>query len=327
VILVVGATGQLGSLVVGELRRQCHPVRAMVRPPDLARDLVDVGAELVSADLLRPETLDDALRGVRAVVATANAIAPTHRGDSHQGLARGYAELIARASAAGVERFVYASVPETPLDGTVPLIRAKRAVEQQLAASGMSHASVHMPPFTEVWLALAGSSIPLRGEPRATVARAYPFLRRFRVLTGRSIERRGVMVVPGSASTRNAFLSVHDAARVLAALVDSTELSGVVDVGGPEVLTWTEVARIYGEILGRPVRVRTTPVAVLTVGQRALARVAPSASNVLGLNRLLGTAETPWDTAAVTRRLGVHPLRTVEQVLREKAELPAEPTR
>jgi uncharacterized protein YbjT (DUF2867 family) len=323
VILVVGATGQLGSLVVRELGRQGRPVRAMVRPPDSGRDLAEAGAELVTADLLRPETLDDALRGVRSVVATANVIVPTRRGDTHQGLARGYAELIERARAAGVGRFVYASVPETPLDDAVPLIRAKRAVEEQLAASGMSSVSVRMPPFAEVWLALAGSSIPLRGEPRATVARPYRLLRGFRGLTGRTVERRGLMVVPGTASIRNAFLSVHDAARVMAALVDADELTGQLDVGGPEVLTWTDVARIFGDVLGRPVRVRTTPVGVFTAGQRLLARVAPSASGVMGLNRLIATAETPWDTTEVTRRLGVHPLTTVEQVLREKAALPA----
>ena len=88
------------------------------------------------------------------------------------------------------------------------------------------------------------------------------------------------------------------------------------------MLTWTDVARIFGEVLGRPVRIRTTPVAVFMAGQRLLAGVAPSASNVMGLNRLLATSETPWDTTDAARRLGVHPLTTVEQVLREKAALP-----
>ena len=149
-ILVVGATGQLGSLIVRELGRQGRPVRAIVRPPDAGRDLAEAGAELVTADLLRPDTLDDALRGVRAVIATANVVAPTHREDSHTGLSHGYAELITRARAAGVERFVYASVPETPLDDVVPMVQAKRRVEEQLAASGMSWVAVRMPPFTEV---------------------------------------------------------------------------------------------------------------------------------------------------------------------------------
>jgi uncharacterized protein YbjT (DUF2867 family) len=324
VILVVGATGHLGSLVVRELARQGHPVRAMVRPPDPARDLVKAGAELISADLLLPETLDDALRGVRAVVATASVIAPARRGENDEGLVRGYATLIDRARAAGVQRVVHASVPETPLDDGVPMVRGKREVEQLLADSGISYATVRMPPFPEVWLALAGSSIPVRGEPRAIVTRSYPFLRRFRRLTGTTVERRGLMLVPGSASIRNAFLSVHDAARLMAALVDATDISGAVDIGGPEVLTWTDVARLFGQVIGRPVRVLTTPVGVYTAGQRALARLAPSASNVLGLHRVLGTAETPWDTSEVTRRLGVHPLRTVEQVLREKAALPAD---
>src|SRR4051794_3429650 len=56
-ILVVGATGQLGSLVVRTLRDQAQPVRAMVR--DLpADDLSATGAELVRADLTEPRTLD-----------------------------------------------------------------------------------------------------------------------------------------------------------------------------------------------------------------------------------------------------------------------------
>ena len=59
------------------------------------------------------------------------------------------------------------------------------------------------------------------------------------------------------------------------------------------------------------------------MGADLLARVAPSAATVMGLNRLLATSETRWDTADVARRLGVHPLKTVEQVLREKARLPA----
>jgi uncharacterized protein YbjT (DUF2867 family) len=32
------------------------------------------------------------------------------------------------------------------------MIRAKRRVEELLAASGMSWVAVRMPPFTEVWL-------------------------------------------------------------------------------------------------------------------------------------------------------------------------------
>src|SRR5688572_24323236 len=82
VILVVGATGQVGSLVVRQLRGAGVPVQAMVRDPASATDLAATGAELAIGDLCRPETLDAALDGVTAVVATANAVAPVRAGDT-----------------------------------------------------------------------------------------------------------------------------------------------------------------------------------------------------------------------------------------------------
>jgi uncharacterized protein YbjT (DUF2867 family) len=320
-ILVVGATGQLGSLVVHTLRDQSAPVRAMVRDPSAADDLAATGADLVRADLTAPETLDAALEGVTAVVATANVAAPTRRTDSSAALDAGYAELVARAERSGVSRFVLASVPETPIDDDVPVARSKRRTERLLAATALSWVSVQMPPFTEVWLALVGSEIPLRGETRATLARAYPTLRRFRRISGSTVEDLGLMVVPGPATARQAFLSVHDAARVLAAAAVTDTVSGAVEVGGPESLSWADVAEIYGRVLGRRVRVVGQPAALFGVLQRLLAPVAPSLAGIMALNRLMAVSESDWDTTAVTDRLGVHELRTVEQVLQEKAAL------
>jgi uncharacterized protein YbjT (DUF2867 family) len=322
VILVVGATGQLGSLVVRRLRADGQRVRAMVRDPASATDLAATGAELAVADLGRPGTLDGALAGVEAVVATANAVAPIRRSDSAAVVDVGYSELVSRAERAGVRRFVLASVPETPLDQAVPVARSKRRTEQLLAASGLSWLSLRMPPFSEVWLALVGSEIPLRGEQRTTLGRAYPTLRRFRRATGRTIERRGLMVVPGPPSARQAFLSVHDAAAGLAAAVLRDSGEGPVDLGGPESLSWVDVARIYEGVLGRRVRVVSQPAGLFAAGQRVLAPVAPALAGVLGLNRLIATSQTDWDTAHTAARLRLERMRTVEEILREKAALP-----
>ena len=321
-ILVVGATGQLGSLVVRRLRAEGEQVRAMVRDPASATDLEATGAELAVADLGRPGTLDGALEGVDAVVATANAIAPIRRTDSAAIVDAGYAELVRRAERAGVRRFVLASVPETPLDQNVPVARSKRRTEQLLAASVLSWLSLRMPPFSEIWLALVGSEIPLRGEDRTTLTRAYPTLRRFRRVTGRTIDRHGVMVVPGPPSARQAFLSVHDAAAGLAGAVREGTGEGPVDLGGPESLSWTDVADIYARILGRRVRVVSQPAGLFAVGQRVLTPVAPALAGVMGLNRLIATSETDWDTSHTAARLGLDRLRTVEEILREKAALP-----
>ena len=321
-ILVVGASGQLGTLVVQQLRKQGRPVRALVRSGRGVDALT--GAELVHGDLREPAGLDAALDGVDAVVATANAVAPTRRGDSAAALARGYAGLVDRAAAGGVRRFVLASVQPSELDETVPDLRLKRVVERRLAGTGLSHLSVRLAPFTEVWLAMVGSSIPDRGEINSTLRRPYPFLARFRRATGRSIEDRGRLVAPGPADGRQAFVSVHDAADVLVAAIDAP-LAGAVDVGGPEVLTWTDVAGEYERVLGRPVRVVSVPAGVFRLARAALAPFAPAAANVMGLNLFMATDDTAWDTASTTAALGVGPLRTVRQVLAEKAALPAAP--
>jgi uncharacterized protein YbjT (DUF2867 family) len=130
------------------------------------------------------------------------------------------------------------------------------------------------------------------------------------------------MVVPGPGSARQAFLSVHDAAAGLAAAVQPETGDGPIDLGGPEALSWTDVAAIYERVVGRRVRVVSQPAGVFAVGQRVLAPVAPALAGVMGLNRLIATSETDWDTSDTAARLGLLPLSTVEEILRTKAALP-----
>jgi len=69
IILVVGATGSIGHLVVEEAIRQGHTVRALVRTASKARQLPQ-DAEVVAGDVTRPETLPAAVTGVDAIVFT-----------------------------------------------------------------------------------------------------------------------------------------------------------------------------------------------------------------------------------------------------------------
>jgi len=68
-VLVVGATGSIGRLVVAEALRQGHAVRALVRNAARASGLPPQ-AQLVVGDLTRAETLATAVEGIDAVVFT-----------------------------------------------------------------------------------------------------------------------------------------------------------------------------------------------------------------------------------------------------------------
>ncbi len=69
-IVITGATGQLGRLVIAELLKT-HPASdlvAAVRSPEKARDLAALGVEVRQADYRQPATLDIALRGAEKLL-------------------------------------------------------------------------------------------------------------------------------------------------------------------------------------------------------------------------------------------------------------------
>jgi nucleoside-diphosphate-sugar epimerase len=108
-ILVTGATGRVGSRFVPRLLQQAQPVRILARDPVRAEPLGRLGAEVAIGDLRDSGTLEEALKGVGAVV---------HLGAAFRGVAAEEAvtvnhtatvELAQSALRAGVSRFVYAS--------------------------------------------------------------------------------------------------------------------------------------------------------------------------------------------------------------------------
>jgi hypothetical protein len=112
-------------------------------------------------------------------------------------------------------------------------------------------------------------------------------------------------------------------ARACAEVVERPDLAGQdLEVGGPEVLTWTGVADEFGRVVGRRVRTVSTPGAVYGVMAKALAPFAPVPSATMGLNQMVAVMETPWspggggllDPAAMT---------TVRAFLEGKARLSA----
>jgi uncharacterized protein YbjT (DUF2867 family) len=124
-IVVTGATGNVGREVVGALARAGQPVRAVSRSAPRSGAWPDA-VETATGDLDRPATLADALAGARAVF-----------------LLSGYADmpgLLSVAAAAGVERVVLlssSSVPSGDMDNAVAAyhILSERAVRD----SGLAH--------------------------------------------------------------------------------------------------------------------------------------------------------------------------------------------
>jgi uncharacterized protein YbjT (DUF2867 family) len=323
VIMVVGGNGQLGAACCEEFRRRGHDVRATVRDPRRAGHLEGSGVEIVLLDVTDAARRRGALEGVDVLILTANAVAP-RAGDDPAAFDSGLSALVDEAVSAGVGVFVLPSVPPSVLDEQVPPMLAKRKLEDQLVRGPAVSWVLRLPPFMEAWFALAGSSLPLRGEPNATVGRPSPFLRRFRSVTGSLVEDRGLMLVPGPPSNRHAFISVRDAARacVEAALRGAPSPAAPLEVGGPEILSWQQVADLYSEVLRRPVRVLSTPAPVYRTAARLLAPIAPVPSQTMAMNLYMAGTESAYSSAG-GGLIDPATMTTAAEFLKGKAAMPA----
>src|ERR671930_35195 len=82
-ILVCGASGELGGRIVRRLRASGAPVRALVRPRFDATALSEMGVELTQGDFRDSESLRRAVAGVTTVVSTVTVIAHLGGRDAH----------------------------------------------------------------------------------------------------------------------------------------------------------------------------------------------------------------------------------------------------
>jgi uncharacterized protein YbjT (DUF2867 family) len=130
------------------------------------------------------------------------------------------------------------------------------------------------------------------------------------------------MLVSGSPDNRHAFIAVRDAAVACAAAVDREQLDGqAVNVAGPEVLTWRQVAETLSRLLHRRVRILSTPGAVFAGAAALLRPVAEAPSATMALNRYMAAVESPWPDpgGGLVEPAG---MTTVEEYLTEKLALP-----
>ena len=324
--LVVGATGQLGTAVVHELRRSPHEPLAFVRPGSSFSHLAAAGVELAFGDLRDDASVRAAVRGVDAVIATASVVFPRGRASFADDEGRGYRNLIAACEGAGVGQLVFVSNHAPYIDPyleRVPSLRLKREIEHRLEDGSVPYTIFRSAPFMDDYFALIGSDIPLRGAQNATLDRPFWFSRRYVQRTARLIERYGIASIPGGVHARNAFIALDDVARFLVnALGHEAARNTLQVIGGPENMSWQEVVDLYAQLLGRPVRAMPSSPASNRIGAALLRRLSPSAANQLGLLWVLSESENVVDEPAAVARLFDVELTTARSFLEAKLALP-----
>jgi uncharacterized protein YbjT (DUF2867 family) len=234
-VLVFGASGYVGTHLVPSLAARGLTVRAVARRRTVLEARGWPGVELVQADALAPDTLGPALDGIDVAYYLVHSMAA---GRDFPRLDReAAANFRDAAERAGVRRIVY-------LGGLQPA----------------GEASTHLASRGETGAILRQGTVPVT-EVRAGVIIG-PGSAAFEVIRD-LVFHLPAMVTPRWVHSRSQPIALDDVLEYLVRLPGIPEAEGAVyDVGGPEVLTYAQMMRQFGGLVGR--RPLILPVPLLT---------------------------------------------------------------
>ena len=236
-ILVTGATGYVGGRLIPRLLDAGYIVRAMVRDPSRlqGRSWIDQ-VEIYKGDVLQPETLFPALEGVDvAYYLIHSMMAGT---GFHQRDQRAAHSFAAAAKKGEVRKIIYLGGLGDPNADLSDHLRSR-----QQTGTALQSAGVHVLEFRAGVIVGAGSAS----------------FEMIRYLT----ERVPIMISPRWVYTRTQPISIGNILDYLTAAVEfPLDDHQVVEIGGPQVLSYEDMLRGYARIRG--LRRAILPVPILT---------------------------------------------------------------
>ena len=285
-VLVAGANGQLGSVIVRKLAAAGVPVRALGRNAQKLEALRAHGVEIAPVDMRDLAALTEACRGAGQIVSTANnnlgkgATSPTKVDlSAHQ-------NLCAAARNAGVRRLLYVSAHGIDQFSPVDIFRIKWYIEDAIKRSGVPYVILRPTAFMDVWVDQ---------------------------IIADAIRKKGVATIFGPGTATANYIAVDDVAEFVVKILAREEVvNEVIDIGGPSTASMNDLTTMVEKQLGRAEKRRHVPVFAMKLFPPLVGLFDELAARMmtLGYFATMDRAFPGWKKAA--DRFGVQP-RTVEE--------------
>jgi uncharacterized protein YbjT (DUF2867 family) len=236
-ILVIGATGMVGSKICHQLTIKGQSVKAMIRAtsdPVKRKKLEYLGVQTLQGDLRDSSTFDQALEGITAVITTVSSMPFCYlpgENDIRNVDLDGMKSFIDHARTAGVKRFIYTSFSGN-IDLDFPLRNAKRAIEQHLRESGINYTILRPSYFMEAWLT---------------------------AIVGFDIDQAKVQIF-GDGSKTVSYISNKDVATfAVESLTNVNARNATLELGGPDKVSQLQAVKIFEKITRKKFEIEHLP--------------------------------------------------------------------
>jgi uncharacterized protein YbjT (DUF2867 family) len=230
-VLVAGATGYLGGFVAREFKSRGYYVRALARSPKKLHPIRDSLDEVVQAEVTRPATLEGVCDGIDIVFSSVGITKQKGKLTFKDVDYQGNRNLLEVARTAEVKKFIYTSVFRGPSLLHLDIVKAHEDFVTVLKASGLEYTVV---------------------RPNGFFSDMGEYLK---------MAKRGRVYLIGKGDNKINPIHGADLAEICAGAVyqDLPEI----DVGGPEILTHRDIARLALTAAGKPERITSVPIWVM----------------------------------------------------------------
>ena len=295
-VLVVGATGQLGRVIVRKLLEDGTAVRALSRGAARLTDL-HPGIETAGVDLLDVRALTGACRGVDQIVATANNNMGTGTSSPTRVDLSAYQNLCAAARNTGVRRLVYVSYRGVTQDAPVDIFRLKWYIEDAIRRSGVPHVMLRPTAFMDIWIEM---------------------------LLAKEMREKGTARIFGDGNRVSNYIAVEDVADfAVKVLARSDVVNEAVDAGGPSNVTQNHLVSLVEQQLNIKAKRRHMPVALMRLLPPVIRPFNELAARLITLGLYSAAYAEPFEGwRAAAERFNVKP-RTVEDHVHRLTEVRA----
>ncbi len=273
-ILIIGASGQVGTELVKQLQTQQADFQALVHSPTSAQKLEAQGVKTVQADYTQPAELEAALAGVKQLfLLTPGSLQQAQIEQS----------VIDTAKKAGVNKIVKLSVFGADSEPDMFLLQQHAQVDQYLQGSGLDY----------------------------VILRPNSFMQNFVRSNAATIKGQSSIYAPVG-DGKVSHIDAADIAEVASiALTDNAHNGNIFTLTGPEALSYQEVAQKFSEHLGKPVAYVNLPDQAMHEAMTSNGVPAWYADGLIKLYNLYKGGKGATVTADVEQITG-HPSRSLD---------------